>query len=104
VPPAGMYGLYLIVKMPLPTYVSVANPLNLPDEYIDALIWSMAVRMQMAYGLPARPDHVTQAALAMNTLRQANAQIPGLLMPIRSVTGGGGVAAHSSPGFTTGGW
>jgi hypothetical protein len=99
-----MYGLFLVVKNPLPTYVSVADPLNLPDEYIDALIWTMCVRMQMAYGLQARPDHVAQAAMAMNTLRQANAQIPGLLMPIRNMAGGSGVAALSSPGFTTGGW
>jgi hypothetical protein len=104
VPPAGMYGLFLVVKNPLPTYVSLADPLDLPDEYIDALIWTMCVRMQMAYGLQARPDHVAQAAMAMNTLRQANAQIPGLLMPIRNMGGGSGVAALSSPGFTTGGW
>jgi hypothetical protein len=81
VPPASMYGLFLVVKVPLPTYVSTADPLNLPDEYIDALIWSMCVRMQMAYGLQARPDHVAQAALAINTLRQANAQIPQLAVP-----------------------
>jgi hypothetical protein len=81
VPPAGMYGLFLVVKVPLPTYVSLADPLNLPDEYIDALIWTMCVRMQMSYGLQARPDQVAAAALAMNTLRQANAQIPQLAIP-----------------------
>lgn len=81
VPPANMYGLYLVIKVPLPTYVSTADPLNVPDEYIDALIWTMCVRMQMAYGLQARPDHVAAAAIAMNTLRQANAQIPQLAVP-----------------------
>jgi hypothetical protein len=81
VPPANMYGLFLVVKVPLPTYVSTADPLNLPDEYIDALIWTMCVRMQMAYGLQARPDHVAQADYAINTLRQANAQIPQLAIP-----------------------
>lgn len=81
VPPAGMYGLYLVVKVPLPTYVSTADPLNLPDEYLSALRWSMCVDMQMSYGLQARPDHVARAAVAMNTLRQANAQIPQLAVP-----------------------
>jgi hypothetical protein len=102
VPPAGMYGLFVVVKVPLPTYISTADPLNLPDEYIDALIWTMCVRMQMAYGLQARPDHVAQAAMAMNTLRQANAQIPVLRVPIGSVFRDSGVAAHSSPGFNSG--
>ena len=96
VPPAGMYGLYLVVKAPLPTYISTADPLNLPDEYIDALLWSMCVRMQMAYGLQARPDHVAQAAMAINTLRQANAQIPQLAIPapLRNRHGDAGLVGH----------
>jgi hypothetical protein len=81
VPPAGQYGLYVIVKVPLPVYGSINDPLNVPDEYIDALLWSMCGRMQMSYGLQARPDHVAQAAMAINTLRQANAQIPQLAVP-----------------------
>jgi hypothetical protein len=70
--------------------------LNLPDEYIDALLWSMCVRMQMAYGLQARPDHVAQAAMAINTLRQANAQIPQLAIPapLRNRHGDAGLVGH----------
>jgi hypothetical protein len=82
VPPTGMYGLFLVVKVPLPNYISIDNPLNVPDEYIDALLWTMCVRMQMAYGLQARPDQVAAAAMAINTLRQANAQIPQLAVPV----------------------
>lgn len=81
VPPAAMYGLYLTLKLPLPVYISTADPLNLPDEYIEALLWSMCVRMQMSYGLQARPDHVAASRQAINTLRQANAQIPQLAVP-----------------------
>jgi hypothetical protein len=81
VPPVGMYGLFLVLKVPLPTYVSTADPLNLPDEYIEALIWSMCVRMQMSYGLQARPDQVAAAKQAINTIRQANVQIAQLGVP-----------------------
>jgi hypothetical protein len=81
VPPAGMYGLYLVIKVPLPTYVSLNDPLNLPDEYIEALTWSLAVRLQMSYGLQARPDHAAAARQALNVIRIANAQIPQLHMP-----------------------
>lgn len=81
VPPAGMYGLYLICKAPLPTYVALTDPINLPDEYLEALIWSLCVRLQMSYGLSARPDHVAALNQAMNTLRMANAQIAMLEIP-----------------------
>ena len=96
VPPANMYGLYLVMKVPLPTYVSTADPLNLPDEYISALRWSMCVDMQMSYGLQARPDHVQRAAVAINTLRQANAQIPQLAVPapLRNRYGDAGLVGH----------
>lgn len=104
VPPASQYGLFLVLKVPLPTYVSTADPLNLPDEYIEALIWSMCVRMQMSYGLQARGDHVAAAKQAMNTLRQANAQIPQLAAPIGMVGRASSVAALSSRGFMSGGW
>lgn len=81
VPPAGMYGLYLEVKSPLPTYGTLTDQLNLPPEYFEALLWSMCVRMQMAYGLPARPDHASAMTQAMNTIRQANMQVPEAQMP-----------------------
>lgn len=81
VPPAGQYGLYLTLKLPLPTYISLADPIALPDEYLEALIWSMACRMQASYGLQVRPDHMALAKQAINTLRQANSQIPQLAIP-----------------------
>lgn len=81
VPPAGMYGLYVIVKVPLPTYVALTDPLNLPDEYIEALMWAMCLRLQMTYGLPARQDHDLAMRQALNTLRQANLQISQLAIP-----------------------
>jgi len=81
VPPSNMYGLYVTVVSPLPTYTTLTDPLNMPDEYTEALVWSLAVRLQMAYGLPARSDHVAAMKQAMNTLRQANTQVPELQLP-----------------------
>jgi len=81
VPPANMYGLYLTVKMPLPTYVALTDPLGVPPEYYPAMIWSLAVRLQLSYGLPANPGHVAAMKEAMETLRMANTQIPQLAMP-----------------------
>lgn len=81
VPPSGQYGLYLNVKSPLPTYATLTQQINLPPEYMEALIWALCVRMQMAYGLPARPDHVKAMNQALQVIRQANTQIPEMAMP-----------------------
>jgi hypothetical protein len=78
VPPAAQYGLYVVVKLPLPTYTALTDALDLPDEYIEALTWSLCVRMQMAYGLQAKPDQVAAMQASLNTLRQANTQVPTL--------------------------
>lgn len=86
IPPANQYGLFVVIKGPLPLYSTLTDALNLPQEYYEALLWSLCVRLQMAYGLPARPDHAQAMNQAMNTLRQANAQIaeapiPAALLP-----------------------
>lgn len=81
VPPAGMYGLYLEVQAPLPTYSTLVDPLNLPAEYYRALRWTLCVEMQLAYGLPPNPGHVAAMNVALSVLRVANAQIPELEIP-----------------------
>lgn len=81
VPPAGMYGLYLEVQSPLPTYSTLVDPINLPPEYYEALLWSLCIRMQLAYGLPANPGHLGAMHNALSVLRVANAQIPELEIP-----------------------
>ena len=54
VPPGGAYEMHLILKASLPVYSTLVDPLSLPDEYIEALVWSLCVRMQMAYMRAAR--------------------------------------------------
>lgn len=81
VPPAGMYGLYITIKSPLPAYSALTDPVNLPPAYYRALRWSLAVEMQLSYGLPANPGHVQAMNVALNVLRQANTQIAELSVP-----------------------
>lgn len=87
IPPSGQYELHLNVKATLPVLTALTDTLSLPPEYMEALIWSLCVRLQMAYGLPARPDHMAAARQAMNTIRQANTQIGELALP--SIGGAG---------------
>jgi hypothetical protein len=81
VPPASDYEMHLVVKAALPTYTTLTDPLNLPDEYLEAVMWSLCVKLQMAYGLPARPDHAAAMKVAVDTIKLANTQIPQLGMP-----------------------
>jgi hypothetical protein len=81
VPPAAQYQMHLLVKAGLPTYTTLTDPLGLPPEYLEAVMWSLCVRLQMAYGLPARPDHVAAMRQAINVIQNANSQIGLLSMP-----------------------
>jgi hypothetical protein len=83
VAPAAQYELFVSVKATLPAYVGLTDQLQLPPEYIQALVWSLAVRLQMEYGLPARPDMIAAMRNAMNTLRMANLQVGTMDMPAR---------------------
>ena len=98
VAPAGAnYELFLVLKSSLPVYTTLTDPLNLPDEYIEALLWSLCVRMQMAYGLPARQDHVGAMRQAVNVVATANTQIATLRMP--SFSGSGDVSSFVGRGL-----
>jgi hypothetical protein len=88
VPSGSQYEMHLVTKATLPVYTSLYDPLGLPDEYIEALMWSLCVRMQMAYGLPARQDQVGAMRQAINVIQMANTQIGLLHMP--SISGRGG--------------
>jgi hypothetical protein len=103
VPPGGHYEMHLVLKATMPVYTTLTDPLNLPDEYIEALVWSLCVRMQMAYGLPSRPDHAAAMRQAVNVVMMANTQIGLLKMPNFSrgtsdvsnwMGGGTGVGLH----------
>jgi hypothetical protein len=100
VPPGGDYEMHLVTKADLPTYTMLTDPLALPDEYEEALMWSLCVKMQMSYGLPARPDHVAAMKVAMDTIKMANSQIPLLSMPA-ALTGrrGGDVSSWQGKGL-----
>lgn len=81
VPDAAHYELHVLIKGALPVYTTLTDDLGLPEEYIEALVWSLCVRMQMAYGLPARSDHAAAMRQAVNVIQMANSQIQTLAMP-----------------------
>jgi len=102
IPPAGQFELHFIFPAALPTYTALTDPIDLPPEYREALLWSLCVRLQMTYGLPARPDHVAAMHQAVSVVSGANTQIGTLVSPI-GARRGGSMAAGSSPSFMSGG-
>jgi hypothetical protein len=105
IPAAATYELHIATKAVLPVYVGLTDALGVPPEYIEALLYSLAVRISMNYAQQPNPGHVAAMKAAMNTIRIANTQISTLSMP-PGVVGrrGSGVSADTSPSFQSGRW
>ena len=101
VPVASQWELHIATKATLPVYTTLVDPLNLPPEYVEALIWTLAVRFAVMFGSAPMPAHVAAMQQALSVLRMANTQIPEARVPSFSRMGGG-IAAGSSPGFNSG--
>ncbi len=87
-PPAGLYEMFLVTKQQLSQLSGLAQTINLPLQYQEAILTNLSVRLRAAYGLP--PDQIVLklAADALNTLRNSNAQVPRLQMPATLTKGG----------------
>jgi len=81
IPPAQMWELHIIVAEPLPTTLKATDAINLPPEYWDAIMWTLAERMAPSYGQEASATVSAKARGALATIRSANVQIPTLGMP-----------------------
>lgn len=90
IPPAG-WEFHVLYKVPLPANLSASSPINLPPEYLDAIMWTLAARLAPSYGQEASPTVVACAKAALNTIRTSNTQIPILGMPEILTPSGGPV-------------
>ena len=97
-PNATLYGLTVTIKMVLSQFAALTDDINLPAEYQEALIYNLAVRMRALYQMPADPVIVTLAKNALNTIRNANAQVPRLQMPI-NLSRNGRYNVYSDQGY-----
>lgn len=79
--PSSLYTLTLTSKMPLAAFTSMAQDINLPAEYQEALIYNLAARLRVLYQLDVDAGVVGLARAALNTIRTANAQVQLLQMP-----------------------
>jgi hypothetical protein len=103
VAPANTYEMQLTVKGSLPVYTSVNDALELPPEYMDAVVNNLAVRIALVSpGAQVSPLLLAEARASLNTIKLANTQIPLLSMPAALVgRRGGDVSSWSGRGLDT---
>ena len=84
-PNAVVYQLWISFKNALPVFTqqTINTVLSIPPQYIAALKFNLAVRYRQSYGKGLRPDPELKALArsALDIVRQANLQIPELVMP-----------------------
>lgn len=78
---SSVWEFHVLIAEPLPANLSATDPINLPPEYWDAVMWSLASRLAPSYGQTANPVVLGAMRSALSTLRAANSQIPTLGMP-----------------------
>ena len=91
VPTAAMYELHVGFQTALPTVTALAAPLGVPDEYQEAILFNLALRLMVAHGLTPRADLAALARGTMASLRDNNVQMRPLMMP--PTLGGSGSSA-----------
>lgn len=79
--PSSQYEIHLSIKAELQTFGGLSVAVDLPPEYDEALRLNLAVRLRVAYRLPADPQLNGLAKIALNTVKNANTQIPALNYP-----------------------
>lgn len=81
VPQASIYEIHVLMKDALNQFVTIQDTINLPEEYLPALEYNLAIRLFPTYGLPVDPDIKALAKDAMNVIKVENTQIARLTMP-----------------------
>jgi len=86
--PSSQYELHVVVKENLTAFALPSSAFAMPDEYIEALWTNLTLRLGPIYQYPLSEAIVALARASLNTLRQANTQVPALTIP-RALTGRG---------------
>lgn len=81
IPTGGAFQIHITTKADLGALTSLTQTLNLPPEYSEAILYNLAARLFPMYSRPPDPAVVGLARAALETLRNANAQIPSLQLP-----------------------
>ena len=79
--PSSLYTIHISALQSLERFDDLSTDFNFPEEYEEALMLNLAVRLVPTYQLPADPELKAQAKSARNMLSKANIEVPTLTMP-----------------------
>jgi hypothetical protein len=74
--PSNVYELHVTVLDQFQTFATVADVINLPAQYEEAIMYNLAGRMRPMYGMQPDPTITGLAKASLNCLQSANVQIP----------------------------
>jgi len=86
--PSNLYSLHLTIKETLQSFTNLTDTINLPPEYQAAILYNLSARIRPMYQLQPDPTITAMAEDALNVIRNANAQVPRLTMPLDLVRPG----------------
>lgn len=79
--PSNLYEIHLSIKATLQQIGNLSDDIDFPPEYEEALRLNLSVRLRVAYQMPPDPGLIALAKVALNTIKNSNAQIPILQLP-----------------------
>lgn len=77
---AAVYEIHITVKAQLTFFTSLTQDINLPGEYAEAMIFTLASRLRPAYLIQPDPILDGLAKASLETIRMANADVPVVTM------------------------
>lgn len=83
VPSAVKYEVHILIKDQLQQFANLADPINLPNQYYAALRYNLGATLRPLYQMPPDPTLTVLAKESLNIIKNSNAQIPRLRLPIR---------------------
>lgn len=88
VPLATRYEIHIAVKDQLQQFANLADNINLPNQYYGALRYNLGATIRPLYQMPPDPTLTALALTSLNIIKNSNAQIPRLRIPVRIGRGG----------------
>lgn len=80
-PSPSVGEIHIVVQATLSAFPDLTTDIDLPDEYVEALLYNLAARLRPSYQKSPDPTITALARASLNTVKVANAQIGRLSLP-----------------------
>lgn len=78
--PDGQYTLFITTYAQLQQFATVADVINMPPQYEEAIMWNLAGRLRPMYGMGPEATISALARASLNSLAGSNTQVPTMTM------------------------